>query len=707
MPQSARNVVNIEEINAFVYSLISSANPSFVNTWLCRNLKNYLIRKYSKIEAVTEADEHSPKWLKKAINRGDRVIRITLDDVLRRKLEHVTDYFTHAESNQNRWKRLSQEEAEKRITRISVPDAIRKSEEWTRRLHAQVSEPTEEISCYGFESAITVYLNTQVPFHWVPLTTPPDLLAEGDAMNHCVGGYGYLLDEGHLFFSLRTENNKRVMTVHLDNKLLLREARCRSNSRIPAKYINLLEQLLLKLDNAHTERIEFDDGYQLVTFSRECFQNLKMMETFVEKTPEARKKAMPYSYLSLVQKNQLIQENWKNLRIQSFNNPNGESRILLVVNNRELLAMRPNPTSFQYANLKAFDRAKKHTIGHLQCDSDVLTDMLLTAIRIKSIRSVRLLASWGARCPAYKLVRNRFGGLITAHQKFRDEVFRTVIDLNAGDIEGNSALHYAVAQDTTGWVNLMMAYGADIHARNKCGVSVLTRAISVSNEKMIDRVLSYGADPSLEADPLIAAVKRGEISIISRLIKQGTDVNAGNKDGDTALMTAAGKGNKPVLQYLLKQGAAIDQVNRTGYTALMLAAAGGHDDIVSTLIRKSADINSMNRKGTNALICAIEAGEHQIVERLLKAGIYLDTCDENGDTALMLAVRNEDEDLVETLLQQGADPDLHNHDSETAWSIAVQQENPAMQEILQRFHGDDALDIAETEDWDEWFSEDE
>ena len=75
-------------------------------------------------------------------------------------------------------------------------------------------------------------------------------------------------------------------------------------------------------------------------------------------------------------------------------------------------------------------------------------------------------------------------------------------------------------------------------------------------------------------NPLINAVRRNDVDLIKRLLRNGADAKATNNNGETALMFAARKGDDRMVEILLPMSDA-KAVSNSGYTALMLAAKYG------------------------------------------------------------------------------------------------------------------------------------
>ncbi len=77
---------------------------------------------------------------------------------------------------------------------------------------------------------------------------------------------------------------------------------------------------------------------------------------------------------------------------------------------------------------------------------------------------------------------------------------------------------------------------------------------------------------------LLEAAKQGDIEGVKKVLEQGTDVNARNKDGRTAMIEAArwGRLTPALLELLASHEADVNAVNEYGWTAMMIATNKGH-----------------------------------------------------------------------------------------------------------------------------------
>ena len=78
---------------------------------------------------------------------------------------------------------------------------------------------------------------------------------------------------------------------------------------------------------------------------------------------------------------------------------------------------------------------------------------------------------------------------------------------------------------------------------------------------------------------LIRATLEDNLEIVELLLAAGADVNAKDVYGNTALIWASNKGNLDIVELLLASGANVNETNSSGYTALEYAVNKGYSEI--------------------------------------------------------------------------------------------------------------------------------
>ena len=119
---------------------------------------------------------------------------------------------------------------------------------------------------------------------------------------------------------------------------------------------------------------------------------------------------------------------------------------------------------------------------------------------------------------------------------------------------------------------------------------------------------------------LIQAATSGDFNKVSKILDSKaikSDVNAKDKNGDTALILAANNGKVEVVEKLLGKGADVNLADKNGNTALIWAANNGKVEVVEKLLAKGADVNLANKDGYTALMLAASNGKVEVVKLLL------------------------------------------------------------------------------------------
>ena len=140
------------------------------------------------------------------------------------------------------------------------------------------------------------------------------------------------------------------------------------------------------------------------------------------------------------------------------------------------------------------------------------------------------------------------------------KLIRSKADVNAPQVDGATALHWAVYRDDADLLDMLIRAGADIKAANSEGVTPLSMAALYGNAGMIDRLIKAGADakqrgPNGESMVMLAA-RNGNPQAVTVLLEAGADVNAREPiRGTTALMWAVEQKHPEAVKVLLAAGA--------------------------------------------------------------------------------------------------------------------------------------------------------
>jgi ankyrin repeat protein len=228
--------------------------------------------------------------------------------------------------------------------------------------------------------------------------------------------------------------------------------------------------------------------------------------------------------------------------------------------------------------------------------------------------------------------------------------------LDTPDVDGTTALHWAVRGDHEAVVTLLLAAGASATVAEHHGVT-----------------------------PLQLAAQNGNPDILRRLLDAGADPNETGPSGETVLISAARTGLPEALALLLDRGAHVDgRDTNFAQTALMAAAREGHADAVDLLLERGADVNAQTRMGPTPPFvppckgtgCGSEGEGHtKVAGLLIDAGADIELADANGIRPLLIAALNNRIAAGEALLRAGADPNADDFWGRTPLLAAVEYRN--------------------------------
>lgn len=185
---------------------------------------------------------------------------------------------------------------------------------------------------------------------------------------------------------------------------------------------------------------------------------------------------------------------------------------------------------------------------------------------------------------------------------------------------------------------------------------------------ILEKGIDINARNMVGSTALHFAVQAGRTEVVKFLLNHKADINAVDNYGRTALHLAVDSGNKDVVDLLLIGGALVNIPDNHNNLALHVAARKGHAGIVRSLLDGGATIDARNDEDFFPLHCAVERGHAEVLLRLLERGAAVDAM-AGGATALHMAARRGDGQCIWHLLTHHADVTLLNSDGETAESI--------------------------------------
>ena len=140
-------------------------------------------------------------------------------------------------------------------------------------------------------------------------------------------------------------------------------------------------------------------------------------------------------------------------------------------------------------------------------------------------------------------------------------------------------------------------------------------------QKLIQAKTDVNAPQVDGATALHWAIYRDNAALVDLLVRAGANVKAASREGVTPLAMASLYGSAPIVDRLLKAGADAKSLGANGETMVMLAARNGNPQAIKVLVEAGADVNAKEPlRGTTALMWAAEQKHPEAVRALLAAG---------------------------------------------------------------------------------------
>ena len=154
---------------------------------------------------------------------------------------------------------------------------------------------------------------------------------------------------------------------------------------------------------------------------------------------------------------------------------------------------------------------------------------------------------------------------------------------------------------------------------------------------------------------MINSASEGDIKTVKQLLEKGANINAWNKNGQTALHEASRNEHADIVKLLIDKGMDVNIEGDCNETALHEASRNGHTDTVQLLIDNGADIESKELSDDQTpLHWSSQDGHIDSVRLLLDKGADVNAKNKNGQTALDFAQAQKNEDIVKLLKESGA-----------------------------------------------------
>ena len=190
-------------------------------------------------------------------------------------------------------------------------------------------------------------------------------------------------------------------------------------------------------------------------------------------------------------------------------------------------------------------------------------------------------------------------------KKLQDELEYSTKDIDAIDSSGRTCVSWAASRGDEKSLETLLRYGGDPNLPDTQGAVPLHH---VKDAPCCNLLLAYGADiaaRNIYGHTALHAVTRGRgsLAVLDTLVNAGIEINDRDKTGETALCNTSVCIEKytDCVKYLLDHGADMGYATNTNDTLLQYAIMYNAHDIMHLLFARKVDYTLVNLYGQNIL----------------------------------------------------------------------------------------------------------
>lgn len=251
-------------------------------------------------------------------------------------------------------------------------------------------------------------------------------------------------------------------------------------------------------------------------------------------------------------------------------------------------------------------------------------------------------------------------------------------DLQARDVDGNTALHWAALNGDAQLVKVLLERGAPPDITNHVGATPLLYAVGnvESVRALLEAASTVNKASKFGTTPLVAAARYPVSSDVVRLLlERGADA----RSKTNALREAGSAGDVASFKMLLAAGVRPGNV--------IQPAMMGHLEIVGAALEAGADLQFDGGHAGHALNFALYGQQPAIAKLLIERGADLNFRSPRGEhqtPPILWAAYNEsgDSSVARLMIQKGVDVNMPSFLGESALDWARARNNKALEKLL-------------------------
>jgi ankyrin repeat protein len=200
-------------------------------------------------------------------------------------------------------------------------------------------------------------------------------------------------------------------------------------------------------------------------------------------------------------------------------------------------------------------------------------------------------------------------------------------------------------------LNIILKNKLDINAVNKDGDTALSLALSKNYLEMANILYKHGAKPR----DIFEAIPIGDIKSVQKFIEDDKQLKLINKDGNTPLHIAYIYENYEIASMILKKGHIdVNHKNNFNLTVAMIAAMNNNIKLTNLAMGHEANILIPDINGLTPLMYAVFYENYELIWQIIKYNKHaVFSIDNDGSSAFSYAVARRNKKICQKLLTVG------------------------------------------------------
>ena len=269
------------------------------------------------------------------------------------------------------------------------------------------------------------------------------------------------------------------------------------------------------------------------------------------------------------------------------------------------------------------------------------------------------------------------------------------IEIRGQQLSKDSPLSIAAEHGSAAAIQILLAHGANLNARNDCDYTPIMVAANAHHTEAVAALLAGGADPNcrdksgFSGSPLMLACGPGSkdiLPLLEVLIEAGAEVNPTFHPLNwTPLRHAVEFHSEAVVAFLLEKGANVNTMEKgSNHTPLHTALVRRSESIARLLINAGVDCHTVFQGGLTPLHLAVETRNYTILQMILEKEPDVNArLDPAGSTPLHLAVARRQIMMVKILIEAaGTDVNARDRDGKSPLDLAIEQGEKDLMSII-------------------------